>query len=75
MTPNGKSKHTNGSGVLLEGAAYHLGQDAFEELKERAGELVAWEKIQRERLNQSELAALKARFSCAHSRSLWPKGL
>jgi len=68
MKPNGRWQPTNGSGVVLEGAAYRLGQDAFEELRERAGQLVAWEKIRCEALNQSELASLKARFGCANER-------
>jgi hypothetical protein len=60
--------NSNGNGVTLEGAAYRLGQEAFAELNERAGHLVAWEKVRCETLNQSELASLKARFGCANER-------
>jgi hypothetical protein len=50
------------SPVLLESLARGLGQDTFESVKEHASEIVAWEKIRREKSNLSEIVTLKARF-------------
>ena len=57
-----------GPEVVLEGQAYQLAQQSFEDLRERAAELVAWGKVRRENLNRAEVASLRARYSACLDR-------
>ena len=54
MNPNSNGART--SEMLLEAVAHRLGQDAFDKAKDQAGEVIAWEKLRREKLNLSEIA-------------------
>jgi hypothetical protein len=66
MKPNGTGSPT--PEILVEGIARQLGQDAVEKAKEQAAEMIAWEKLRREKVNQSESAGLKARYACCMER-------
>jgi hypothetical protein len=66
MNPN--SNGTRTSEILLESLAHQLGQDAFDKAKDHASEVIAWEKIRREKSNLSEITALKARYDCLFRR-------
>ncbi len=61
---NSNSNGTRTSENLLEVLAHQLGQDAFDKAKDQASEVIAWEKIRREKSNLSEMTALKARYDC-----------
>jgi hypothetical protein len=63
-SPNG----TRTSEILLEALAHQLGQDAFDKAKDQASEVVAWEKLRREKSNLSEIASLKARYDSLFRR-------
>jgi hypothetical protein len=52
----------------LEGLARRLGQDAFEKAKQQASEVVASEKLRREKFNLSEITSLQARYDSLFRR-------
>src|ERR1700675_2513700 len=68
MRMNSNINGTRASEILLEALAHQLGRDAFDKAKDQASEVIAWEKIRREKSNQSEITALKARYDCLFRR-------
>src|SRR5437660_6490421 len=56
------------SQILLESLARELGQGAFEKAKDQASEIIASEKLRRERANQAEIQASRVRYHCCLER-------
>lgn len=68
MKQNGKPRRENNREVTLDDAAYHLGQEAFGDLQERAGQLVSWERARCGLQNQPDIISVKARLGCRNER-------